>query len=54
MSGSVFPTPEFADVIIPGVGSVKTAIESGGGGGGLTPEELETVWAEEEITGGEW
>jgi hypothetical protein len=55
MSGSTYPTPEFTDVIIPGIGSVKLAIQEGGGSGGeITPEELEAVWSEVTTTGGEW
>lgn len=48
-----YRSPTFEDVVLDGLGSVKTALESGEAGN-LTPEELAQVWAQETTTGGEW
>lgn len=54
MSGNSAPqygTPEFEDITLEDVGSVKAALEAAAT---LTPEQLEAVWAQETISGGNW
>lgn len=55
MSGSnsqgQYSAPTFGDVNLVGFGSVLEALETAEE---ITPEQLEAVWAQETITGGEW